>query len=310
MVLSGCNSMGIIFGPKVEPSGSTIQKAVAIPLYGSITPALFGTAEDYDLGLCGLPSKAPNKMGILLAPSVTTVLNAVGGVVIDMTVKAANDKVRDIRSRASKSWTGDWLATVGEMKKTKCIALIRYIPSQEKLNSENVQMAILLRVIPFSDNSFQLSPIIAVSRKSVALTKCESSCLGEAFGHVSLSIAMTQTYEKSATEIASGAAETMTISSVPVSEKGELKKIPINNRLLVGDNFPASPSATKPILYVSSDNESKVHAKFAVTENGTLSGQNHAEAEIEALGEALGPIAKAALKKKLDKLSVDGEGDN
>jgi len=309
LVLSGCNSMGIIFGPKVDPSGSTIEKTMAIPLYGANTPALFGSAEDYDLSLCGLPSAAPNKVGILLAPVAATVLNAVGGVVIDMTVQAANDKVKDIRNRASKSWTGDWIATVGEMKATRCIALIRYIPNQEKLTSEDVQMAILLRVISFSDNSFQLSPIIAISRKSLALTKCESHCLSETLGHVSLSIAMTQTYEKSATEIANGAGETITISSVPVSENGKLNKTPINNRLLAGDNLPASPSATKPILYVSSDNNSKVYAKFAVTENGTLSGQDHAEAEIKALGEALGPIAKAELKKKLDKLSANEEED-
>lgn len=307
LMLGGCNSMAIIFAPKVDPSGSTIEKTAAVPLYGSNTPAFFGTNEDYDLSLCGLPSPDPKEVGVLLAPVAATVLNAVGGVVIDMTVQAANDKVKDIRSRASKSWTGDWIATVGEMKAVKCIALIRYIPDREKLASQDVQMAILLRVISFSDNSFQLSPIIALSRKSLALTKCESHCLSEALGHVSLSIAMTQTYEKSATEIANGAGETITVSSVPVSEKGALNKTPINNRLQAGDNLLASPSATKPILYVSNVASTKVYIKFAVTENGTLSGQDHAEAEIKALGEALGPIAKAELKKKLDKLSANAE---
>jgi len=245
-------------------------------------------------------------------PAATAaVLNAVGGVVIDMAVQAANDKIKEIQQRASKSWTGDWITTVENMKRTDCIALVRYTAkdstngSAPTISQEDVQMAILLRVMPFGNNAFQLSPIYVLSRKSVSLTKCESDCLTNASGYVSLSIALAQTYQKTSGEIADGESTTLTIGAVPVNEKGILHYVPVNN-WTINNALTSSPSATKPVSYVGNDSDN-VFIKFAITENGTLSGQDHAQAEMKALGEALGPLAKTMLEKKMNKLSADGD---
>ncbi|EJD6310097.1 hypothetical protein [Raoultella ornithinolytica] len=306
--LSGCNSMGIILGPKVEPSTDTAEKTVAYP-FEQKAPAIFGTG--YDQSLCGkltTSSSTPPPGASSIPVVAAAALNAIGGVVIDTTVQAANDKVKEIEGRASKSWTGDWITTVDAMRKTDCIALIRYtakisangrVPS---ITQDDVQMAILLRVMPFGSNAFQLSPIYALSRKSLALTKCESNCSGNAQGHVSISIALTQTFQKPTGEITEGGNTTLSIGSVPVSEKGTLYQVPINN-WSIGNALTSSPSATKPVSYVGRGPEN-VYVKFAVTENGTLSGQDHAQAEMKALGEALGPLAKSVLDKKLKDLSA------
>ncbi len=241
--------------------------------------------------------------------ATAAVLNAVGGVVIDMAVQAANDKVKEIQGRASKSWTGDWTTTVADMKRTDCIALVRYTAkdstngSAPTITQEDVQMAILLRVMPFGKNAFQLSPIYVLSRKSVSLTKCESDCLTNARGHVSLSIALAQTYQKATGDIADGESATLTIGSVPVNEKGILYHVPLNN-WTIDNALTSSPSATKPVSYVGNDSDN-VFIKFAITENGTLSGQDHAQAEMKALSEALGPLAKSLLEKKMNKLSAE-----
>lgn len=309
--LYGCNSIGIIFGPKVEPSSTITEKTVALALQRE-APEIFGTG--YDQKLCGKLTAAQDASsnGTLAMPvAVAAALNAIGGVVIDMSVQAANDKVKEIAGRASKSWTGDWVTTVDAMKRTDCIALIRYTakaPTEGKvpvITQEDVQMAILLRVMPFGTKAFQLSPIYALSRKSLSLTRCESNCLGNAQGHVSLSIALAQTYQKATGEITDGESTSLTIGSVPVSEKGTLYHVPINN-WTIGNTLSSSPSATKPVAYVG-DGSENVYVKFAVTENGTLSGQDHAQAEMQALGVALGPLAKSLLEKKLNKLSAEAD---
>lgn len=307
LVASGCNTVGMVLTPKVDPSGSLGEKTIAAPIDNKSVEQIFGGGDLYDQGMCGKLNQSD--MRVQMAGLTAQVLGAVGGIVIDYTVKAAESKVKEIRERSSKVWGGDWNTDVDLMKAADCIALIRYIPSGEEIKPDDIQMGILLRVIPFDTDSFQLSPILAVSRRSIALTKCESKCLGESNGHVSLSIAITQTYQKSTPEIAEGASETFTVGPVAVSEDGtKLNVTPVNNRMTDKNKIPISIGATKPILYVPGKG-TKVFVKFAVTENGTLSGQENAEAEIKALGEALGPIAKAALKAKLDKLSAS-EGDS
>lgn len=303
LLLCGCSSLGIMFGPKVNPSDFTYDRTIALP-YENDAPSFFGA--DYDSKICTNKPTPLVPAGMPIA--VATVLGAIGGVVIDSTNKAITDKVESIKNDASKIWTSDWVTNTKDIKETTCIALIRYQPSDSKdqkteINIDQVQMAILLRVTRFGNDAFQLSPVYVFSKQSMALTKCESHCVSDAQGKISLAIAMTQTYQKSTGEIAEGGNTTLTVGNIAVNEGKQLNQTPINNKINTSTTI-ASPSLTKPTPFITPDT-TPVYVKFAVSESGTLSGADHATAEMKALTEALGPIAKDLLKKKLDKLSSE-----
>ncbi|WP_144957828.1 hypothetical protein [Pseudomonas oryzihabitans] len=85
----------------------------------------------------------------------------------------------------------------------------------------------------------------------------------------------------------------MTVTSLGKNAGGHLKQVGTAT-----ENGDLSTLAyTKPSVYSTSG---AIHLKFAVVETGTLAGKDaKVKAELKAVTDALGPIAKDALKKRI-----------
>ncbi|WP_413704964.1 hypothetical protein [Pseudomonas sp. Pseusp16] len=291
VMLSGCNTWGVIFSPKVDPSDAKGEWDAVVPLsltsfsdggHGepSVWSKLFdGKAEKYT-GLCKGNNAGAAGVGVAVA--------AVGGAAWDIAVNAANSKVDEIKAKSMNTWSATWAVSVADVKATKCVALVRYKKSSNEFT--NPQMAILLHLKDFEGGkAFQVIPLFILSKTSIALTKDE----GGGQGTVGLSIAVAQA-SIDGEELKESTGEAVTVGGVVVKENGENE---IGSALDVGmakaDN---SMQGSKPIIYPKGTD---VYLKFAITETGSLSGDDaKSKAELKAVTDALGPIAKEALKKR------------
>ncbi|TFF39509.1 hypothetical protein E3U47_14200 [Pseudomonas sp. RIT623] len=76
---------------------------------------------------------------------------------------------------------------------------------------------------------------------------------------------------------------------------------PLNFKVVAENHF----NFTKPLKFPASND---VYINFSVVETGTLAGlDSQSKAEIKAMADALGPVAKEAWKKKLEKESKKEE---
>lgn len=297
ILLSGCNSLGIIFSKKTQPTDAGNERVAVV----SFNPQL-DEEPNTDKNWTKLihdPDKNYEKMcqpkAESLTPLATSAVVALGGVAWDLGVDAINSKIDEIKERSSKVWSATWTVDQSTLKQQGCIALVRY-----KANGTDItdpQMVILLQLRDFESNkAFQIVPLYVFSRTSRALTKDE----GDDIGHIALSIAVAQSAFVG-TEIKDIGSDVITIGGVKVKENGETNEgyrldiamVKNENGDMLSDQNSAI--AGKPILYPDGSS----YLKFAVTETGTLSGDDaKAKAEIKAITDALGPVAKEALKKK------------
>lgn len=290
-MLSGCNTIGIIFSSKVDPTDAKDEWNAVVPL----------TKASFDKGALGEPGvwdklfdgKA-EKYATLCKGSAAGVagvggaaIAAVGGAAWDIAVGAINSKVDEIKAKSMRTWSATWTVGVARLKSTECVVLVRY---KKATNESTPQMAILLHLKKFEgDKAFQIVPLFVLSRTSIAITEDE----GGGQGGVGLSIAAAQA-SLNGEELKESTGEAVTVGGVLVKEKGENEA---GYALDVGmAKTNDSMQGSKPITYPKSTD---AYLKFAVTETGSLSGDDaKSKAELKAVSDALGPIAKEALKKR------------
>ncbi|CRL52385.1 hypothetical protein [Pseudomonas sp. URMO17WK12:I11] len=290
-MLSGCNTFGIIFSSKVDPTDAKGEWNAVVPLspmsfregeHGSSSvwkKLLDGKSEQYT-SLCKGTAAGVEGFGPALA--------AVGGAAWDIAVDAINSKVDEIKSKSMKTWSATWSISVESLKTTECLALVRY--KKDDAGLVNPQMVILLHLKKFEGGkAFQIVPLFVLSKTSIAMTKDEGGGRGE----IGLSIAAAQV-ALTGDELKESTAEAVTVGGIFVKEKGENEAGYASN---VGMSSPdSSMQGSKPMTYPKSTD---VYLKFAVTETGSLSGDDaKSKAELKAVTDALGPIAKEALKKR------------
>lgn len=240
-----------------------------------------------------------------VGPVGAAALSALGGVAWDLAVEAVNNKVDKIQEQSSSTWTATWTTSGTMLTSAKCVALVRYRPivGLDKKVSYDPQMAILLSVDSFNPgkdglSAVQFAPLLVASKSSAALTKDE----GNGKGKIGLSVAGVVSYFDDGT-LKDASPDAISVSGIDV---GDSVKKPVQMYKAVGravkdgeGNYEMSGlTLTKPMAFPTA---SELYLKFAVVETGTLSGKNaKSKAEIKAVTDALGPIAKDALKKRLE----------
>ncbi|PMY34502.1 hypothetical protein DMW99_11685 [Pseudomonas chlororaphis] len=241
-------------------------------------------------------------MGV--APLGAAALSALGGVAWDLAVEAVNSKVDKIQEQSSRTWNATWTTNGAMLTSTKCLALVRYRPtvgSDKKVNYDP-QMAILLSVKGFTPgkdglSAVQFAPLLVASKSSAALTKDE----GGGKGKIGVSVAGAVSYFDDG-ELKDTSPDAISVSGIavedPVKKPAQMFKAVGRAAKDENGNYEMSGlTLTKPVAFPTTG---ELYLKFAVVETGTLSGKDaKSKAEIKAVTDALGPIAKDALKKRL-----------
>ncbi|WP_017904434.1 hypothetical protein [Pseudomonas asplenii] len=245
---------------------------------------LFGSKDgDRWKRLC-LPDENP-----ALAEVLVPVLTAMGSAAWDLGVAAVNRKVDEFQERSIKSWGASWSGRTAAWDNLNCLVLARVNGHTDP----STQMSILLVKRQFQTHdqetaAFQFAPALVASRTSRALTKDE----GQGKGRIGLSVAAAATGFKSGTA-QENVADAVSIGGIAVS--APTTNGPLNYKLVADDHF----NFTKPLKYPAG---SDVYINFSVVETGALAGlDSQSKAEIKAMTDALGPVAKEAWKKKLEK---------
>ncbi|WFC61959.1 hypothetical protein EWH21_09540 [Pseudomonas sp. REST10] len=301
VAVSGCQSWSVISAKKLEPGTSKTAWTVAVPITKASTQKNTGELSQWEQ-LFGTSSAATSYQNYCFKTAGTKGLGsfgaaiavAMGGVAWDLAVDAANSKIEKIQEQSVQSWSATWTPTPSDLKTTECLALVRYTDAK----TPDPQMAVLLMIQPAATGksgveAVQFAPLMVRSKSSVALTKDE----GDGSGKIGLSIApaISSFHDgelKDATPDAISIGD-VTVTSLGKNADGYLKKVGTATH-----NGDLSTLAyTKPSVYSTSG---ALHLKFAVVETGTLAGKDtKAKAELKAVTDALGPIAKDALKKRI-----------
>jgi hypothetical protein len=305
LTLCGCESWSIISSSKIEPSSSEGDWSAATPLIEAKQwPNLFEKNDVADEFKAYCFNKGQvDTMG--LTPLGAAALSALGGVAWDLAVEGVNSKVDKIQEQSSRTWNATWTTNGAILMSAKCLALVRYRPtvgSDKKVNY-NPQMVILLSVNWFNPgedglSALQFAPLLVASKSSAALTKNE----GGGKGKIGLSVAGVVSYFNDG-ELKDTLPDAVSVSGIEVEDpvKNPAQMFKAVGRAARDDkgNYEMSGlTLTKPVAFPST---SELYVKFAVVETGTLSGKDaKSKAEIKAVTDALGPIAKDALKKRLD----------
>ncbi|MHC8343843.1 hypothetical protein [Pseudomonas sp. RT6P73] len=295
MVLSGCQTWTMFTTSKLDPATGDQERVMLVP----VTAELFEVSESSTLStwqqlfgrpvdgrwkrLC-VPDKNP-----ALAAVLVPLLTAIGNTAWDLGVAAVNRKVDEFQERSIKSWNASWSGPTAAWDNLNCVVLARITGHADPA----AQMSILLVKQPFQTHdqetaAFQFAPALVASRTSRALTTDE----GQGKGRIGLSVAAAATGFKSGTA-QENVADAVSIGGIAVSAPAS--NGPLNYKPVAEGYF----NFTKPLKYpVSSD----VYINFSVVETGTLAGlDSQSKAEIKAMTDALGPVAKEAWKKKLEK---------
>lgn len=315
LALTGCESWSIITTSKIEPSPTDAEYSAVVPIDGDSAFAdVFGAgtpADDYR-DLC--KTNPRDEQHGFVGPAGAAALTALGGAAWDLGVIAINDKVEKIQERSSSTWNATWTTTSDQLKSLKCIALVRYRYTTKetgggKTSVADPQMVLLLKLTDFDPKkdkltAVQFAPLLSASKTSAALTTDD----GDGLGKVGLSAAGVISYYVDG-ELKDSTPDAISVSGVQVGKSSSNPPLMIK-RLGLGE-----AQATKPVTYPYDNTEGRddgkggkvrditpLFVKFAVVETGTLSGKDaKAKAEIKVVTDALGPVAKDLLKKRLEK---------
>lgn len=297
VVLSGCQTWTIMTSSKLEPASGDQERVVLFPVEQSLfdvregrsTPEwrqLFGSQdEEVWKGLC-LPI---TKAGV--AAVAASALIAAGNAAWDLGVSAVNSKIDEFQQRSFKSWSASWSGPPATWDNLRCVVLARVSGGAEP----QTQMAILLTTMKFQTGdkdvaAFQFAPALVSSRTSRALTENE----GQGKGRIGLSVAAAVTGYKAGVE-QKDTSDAVSIGGVAVSAPAG--DAPLHYKPVAKDYF----NYTKPVKYPAG---SSMYINFSVVETGMLAGlDSQSKAEIKAMTDALGPVAKDAWKKLFEKLS-------
>ena len=301
VVLSGCQTWTIFTTSKLDPASGDQERVMLVPVTEELFKVPKGSTATVWQQLFG--QQDPNRWQSLcvtnanaqLADGLVPVLIAIGNTAWDLSVTAVNRKVDEFQERSIKSWNASWSGPVATWDLSRCVVLARV----KGVAEPSAQMSILLIKRPFQTHdqetaAFQFAPVLVASRTSRALTANE----GQGKGRIGLSVAA------AATGFKAGAAQESVTD--PVSIGGIAVSTPANNGPLnvkvVAENYF---NFTKPLKYPAG---SDLYLNFSVVETGTLAGlDSQSKAEIKAMTDALGPVAKDAWKKKLEKESKKEE---
>lgn len=302
LMLSGCQTLKIITTPTVDPSSGEEEWTAIIPVTSSVFSdrdangnktksqweALFGFSDDGGGWRTACTDAQPAGLAILPA----TVLTALGGTVWDLAVAAANSKVDEVQQKSTKTWSATWSGNAADWQKIKCVVLARIKGGKVA----DTQMSILLSKKSFDTGktdvlAFQFSPILLSSKTSLAMTKDD----GGGKGKVGISIAAAADSYKDG-ERKESSSDAVSIGGISVADPNS--NASLTSKRVGIENYNYS----KPTPFYSSGS---VYLKFSVVETGALAGlDSKSKAEIKAVTDALGPIAKEALKSKLEKESA------
>lgn len=309
LALTGCESWSIIMSSKIEPPTQGSDWAAIMPVN---TPQVWSALFKKDKvstaysRFCLNPA-GQNDFQIMVAPLAGSVLTALGGAAWDLGVDAVNSKVDKIQERSSNTWTATWTTTAKDLGDAKCLALVRYrLPNAgNSSGTPDPQMVMVLKVVNFeisSDDkkSVQFVPILVGSKTSSALTKDE----GSGVGTIGLTAAGVISYYVNG-ELKDSTPDTISVSGIKV---GDSNKNPTQMLKAVGDSAGEDLNgalATKPVSfpYPKTGDPKKVSLfiRFSVAETGTLSGKDaKAKAQIKVITDALGTVAKTALKERFE----------
>ncbi|MFL1449290.1 hypothetical protein ACI77O_12915 [Pseudomonas tritici] len=311
LALTGCESWSIITSSKIEPSATDAEYSAVVPVNSNETWAtLFGKDE---IAMKYREKCVKEDEQQLASLAGAALITAVGGAAWDLGVMAVNDKVGKIQERSSSTWNATWTTSSDVLKRTQCLALVRYRnTTQTKGEQTKVvpapQMVLLLKLAEFDPKKDKLTavqfvPMLAASKTSAALTKDE----GQGLGKIGLSAAGAISYYVDG-ELKESTPDAISVSGVTVGEAEN------NPSLMVKSLGSGESNATKPVTYPfditvdKGEEDSKkpskstpLYVKFAVVETGTLSGKDaKAKAEIKVITDALGPVVKDLIKKRFE----------
>lgn len=295
LLLSGCQTWTMFTTSKLDPATGDQERVMLVPVTAQIFEVskgstistwqqLFGRRDDGRWKQLCVPDANP-----ALAAVLVPVLTAIGNTAWDLSVAAVNRKVGEFQERSIKSWNASWSGPTANWDSSNCVVLARIKDQADPA----AQMSILLVKQSFQTHdqetaAFQFAPALVASRTSRALTKDE----GQGKGRIGLSVAAAATGFKSGSA-QENVADAVSIGGIAVSAPSS--NGPLNYKSVAEDYF----NYTKPLKYPASSN---VYINFSVVETGTLAGlDSQSKAEIKAMTDALGPVAKEAWKKKLEK---------
>lgn len=319
LALTGCESWTIITSSKIEPPATDAEYSAIVPLKEEAdVDKIFGkepTAKSY-LTQCNLNDDGLKtfSIGSAGAPVVT----ALGGAAWELAVIAINDKVEKIQERSSSTWNATWTTNSDQLNSLKCLALVRYRYTTEEGDKKKTpvvdpQMVLVLKLVSFDPKkdklaAVQFAPLLSASKTSAALTTDD----GDGLGKVGLSAAGVISYYVDG-ELKDSTPDAISVSGVKVGKASSNPPLMFKQ---LGDK-EAGGNASKPVTYPYDATSCKgakdpaaceegrvtpLFVKFSVVETGTLSGKDaKAKAEIKVVTDALGPVAKDLLKKRLEK---------
>ncbi|BEU04566.1 hypothetical protein OAG1_33660 [Agarivorans sp. OAG1] len=199
-------------------------------------------------------------------------------------LKKKQKKIKTLKAASTSTYSARLISDQQKLNKTSCVLVTREVHiTDAKVNSksEQVQLAILLKVNHYETSAFSLTPIAVNALNSTAMTR-----IGEDYGNMNLGIAMTL---KSLSE------NTVTSAySYIVTGSGSVSVPKVNidgsETQCINDNCGTTGLIAKP-----PGEQVAIELTFAVTEAGNIGYNFDANiAELEAHKAAWGPVIKEA----------------
>src|SRR3990167_1566449 len=286
-LLSGCETFKLITMSKIEPAASKGEK-ISLSFYNT------KIHRDFDIEKLELTSAQVSiveqacfsdmeRLRVAQGKSSgdAIFLPAVAAMLFNSAMGAVDSHVKSIKARASKSYSAAGYLSLSEFQEADCVVI-------ERGGSSGRSSGFIADIRRIDTDSFELKPVLAWAKNSVALTKCNDVCylLEERQGDINMSMAMVLT---GVVDGIGGVKETRRLGggAVTITEIG-LGREAKEPGLMVepSEQIPYPPA------------QGKVKVTVAITETGNIPGDfTKSTEETKALREAIAPGISARLKE-------------
>lgn len=168
LLLSGCNTISIVFSDKLYPELTPSSKIARMELISTETKSPLPIPS-----ICTTPK--PDKDSHNVEKSSLAVWAPIAGkFIVDQIQKKTTEYVQKIKAQSSKTTTFRTVIYQDALLNSNCLAIYRGKTSSN--NATQPELTYILRIEDHKENTLSFTPIYALAKKTISLTSCEGGC--------------------------------------------------------------------------------------------------------------------------------------
>jgi hypothetical protein len=233
----------------------------------------------------------------VIAPAIVALISSVGKLLFDLYVDKQIKATEDLKKAAQRSYSARSFTTVDELKKSRCIAILRQSAGDATSSSPDTGLIAIARLKPMGESStgFVLTPVFVKANSAVAVTARPAANNGQSAAPlISLTLAISiktlgLRQHTGSPQLVSIGEGVVTIPKVEIGIDGE--PMTCNKNCPTSDLIPYPADASQPVSIT-----------IAVTESGHLGiDLDERAAQIKAIKESLGPAISEGITSTLSE---------